>query len=71
MPVRKTSVEIDVDLLAEAQQLLSTATIRETIQEAFRALLREEARRTEVEALRSMQGMDLADSAIMAGAWRR
>jgi len=39
-------------------------------EEAFREALRAEARREEVAALSTMCGMDLADPAVMAGAWR-
>jgi Arc/MetJ family transcription regulator len=67
---RKTSVEINEELLAAVQKALSTTTIKETIEEAFREVLRAEARREEVEALSDMRGMDLADPKIMAGAWR-
>ena len=50
--------------------MLSTATIKDTIEEAFREILRAEARREEVEALATLGGLDLSDPAIMAGAWR-
>jgi len=70
MALRKTSVEINEDLLAAVQQVLSTATIKDTIEEAFHEVLRAEARREEVAALSTMRGMDLADPAVMAGAWR-
>ncbi|HEX7183672.1 MAG TPA: hypothetical protein VF756_17705 [Thermoanaerobaculia bacterium] len=69
MSVRKTSVEINEDLLTAVQKVLSTATIKETIEEAFREVLRTEARRAEVEALTTMRGMDLADPDVMSGAW--
>lgn len=70
MGVRKTSVEINEELLAEAQRILETATVKETVERAFREVVHAEARREEVEALTSMRGMDLADPEIMAGAWR-
>lgn len=70
MSIRKTSVEINEELLAAVQRVLSTATIKDTIEEAFREILKAEARREEVEALSTMQGMDLADEEIMSGAWR-
>jgi Arc/MetJ family transcription regulator len=70
MSVRKTSVEINDELLTAVQRVLSTATIKETIEEAFREVLRTEARREEVEALSTMRGMDLADQEVMSGAWR-
>lgn len=70
MRIRKTSVEINEELLAAVQRVLSTTTIRDTIEEAFREILRAQARREEVEALSSMSGMDLADPDVMTGAWR-
>ena len=70
MSLRKTSVEINEELLTAVQKILSTATIKDTIEEAFREVLRTEARREEVEALSTMRGMDLADEDVMSGAWR-
>ena len=67
---RKTSVEIDRELLASVQRVLSTATIKDTIEEAFREVLRAAARREEVEALATMRRMDLAEPDVMAKAWR-
>lgn len=68
--MRKTSVEINEELLAAVQRALSTATIKDTIEEAFREVLRAEARREEVEALSAMSGLDLSNSGLMTGAWR-
>lgn len=70
MAIRKTSVEINEDLLTAVQQVLSTTTLKETIEEAFLEVLRAEARRDEVRALSTMQGMDLADPDVMSGSWR-
>ena len=70
MSVRKTSVEINEDLLVAVQRVLSTATLKETIEQAFREVLRAEARREEVEALSTMRGMDLSNEKVMSGAWR-
>lgn len=70
MSVRKTSVEINEDLLTAVQRVLSTTTLKETIEQAFREILRVEARREEVEALSTMRGMDLQDEKVMSGAWR-
>jgi Arc/MetJ family transcription regulator len=67
---RKTSVEIDPELFAAVRRALSTATLRETIEEAFREILRAQARREEVAALSRMESIDLADETVMAGAWR-
>lgn len=70
MSVRKTSVEINEELVIAVQRVLSTATLKDTIEEAFREVLRAEARREEVEALSTMSGMDLADQDVMSRAWR-
>lgn len=70
MTTRKTSVEIDEQLLAEVRGILATATIRETIEEAFREVVRQRARWEEIEALSAMRGMQLDDAETMAGAWR-
>jgi Arc/MetJ family transcription regulator len=70
MSTRKTSVEINDELLRAVKQALATTTVRETIEKAFLEILRARARREEVEALSTMSGMDLADPEIMAGAWR-
>ena len=70
MSLRKASVEINEELLAQVQTVLSTTTINETIEEAFREVLRAGTRREEIEALSTMSGMDLADQDVMSGAWR-
>ncbi len=70
MSIRKTSVEINEELLAAVQRVLATSTIKDTIEAAFREVLQVEARREEVEALSTMQGMDLADDEIMSRTWR-
>ncbi len=70
MSTRKTSVEINEELLTSVQRILSTATLKDTIEQAFQEVLKAEARREEVEALATMSGMDLVDEEVMAGAWR-
>lgn len=70
MATRKTSVEIDEELLDEVSRALETSTLRETVEEAFREVLRAEARRREIEALSKMEGMDLDDPDVMSRAWR-
>lgn len=70
MSTRKTSVEINESLLSAVQRVLSTTTIKDTIEEAFREILRAEARREEAEALATTRGSDLADPDVMARAWR-
>ncbi len=70
MAVRKTSVEINQDLLDAVKRILATKTVKETVEEAFREVLRAQARREEVQALSTMDGMDLDKLEIMAEAWR-
>ncbi len=66
----KTSVDIDNDLLDQARDLLGTSSIRKTIHCALREVVHAEARRQEVAALVTMDGLDLADREIMKNAWR-
>lgn len=68
--MRKTSVTIDDRLLEEVRILLGTKSIRDTIDYALREIVRVEARRREIAALSEMNGLDLADEGVMAGAWR-
>ncbi|WP_419162438.1 type II toxin-antitoxin system VapB family antitoxin [Candidatus Palauibacter sp.] len=68
--MRKTSVEIDDRLIEQVRILLGTSSIKETIDSALREVLRREARRQEIEALVKMDGLELADEKVMAGAWR-
>ncbi|MEE8584387.1 MAG: hypothetical protein V3T83_05990 [Acidobacteriota bacterium] len=70
MAFRKTSVEINKELLNAVRRILATKTVKETVQEAFREILRFQARREEVQALMEMQGMDLDQPEVMQGAWR-
>jgi Arc/MetJ family transcription regulator len=70
MSTRKTTIEINEELLKRVRAALGTTTLKETVDEAFREVLRERARREEVEALSAMRGMDLDDDDIMAGAWK-
>ncbi len=68
--VRKTSVEIDDGLIEQVRILLGTSSIKETIDSALREVLRREARRQEIEALATMDGLELSNEKVMAGAWR-
>lgn len=68
--MRKTSVEIDDGLIEQVRVLLGTSSIKETIDSALREILRREARRQEIEALVKMDGLELSDEKVMAGAWR-
>ena len=67
---RKTSLKISEELLTEVQRILATKTVRETVEAAFVEIIRAQARRDEVAALATMEGSDLGNPEIMAGAWR-
>ncbi len=71
MRIKKTSVDIDQELFEAVRGILATRTLKETIDEAFREIVRARARREEVVALSSMSGMDLDRPDIMKGAWRK
>lgn len=68
--MRKTSVEIDDHLIAQARRVLGTSSIKETIDSALREIVRAAARRQEVQALAAMDDLDLADESVMEKAWR-
>ena len=70
MPTRKTSIEIDEQLLKDARCILGTTTLKETVEEAFLRVWREQARREEVEALSATRGRGLDDPQVMAATWR-
>lgn len=70
MGTRKTSLEINEELLEAVQRILETTTLKDTVERAFREVVKAEARRQEVEALTRMKELDLADPEVMAGAWR-
>jgi Arc/MetJ family transcription regulator len=67
---RKTSVVIDEELLSSVQDVLATKTVKDTIEQAFLEVLRAKARQAEIQALITMDGMDLADEEVMQEAWR-
>ena len=50
--------------------MLGTKGIKDTIDRALDEVIALDARRRLVEKLRKMDGMDLADDKVMAGAWR-
>ena len=68
--MRKTSVQIDDELVARVRILLGTSSIKETIHQALLEVERREARRQEIKALVEMDGLDLGEGEVMAGAWR-
>ncbi|MDE0065625.1 MAG: type II toxin-antitoxin system VapB family antitoxin [Acidimicrobiaceae bacterium] len=66
----KRLIDIDDDILAEARAVTGAATMKETINIALRHIVETELRLRHVKRLQDLDGMDLADSQIMAAAWR-
>lgn len=70
MATRKTSIEIDEDLLENTRELLGTETIKETVHRALLEVVRNRARTEEIEAMTSLEGLDLGEPEVMERAWR-
>ncbi|TAK23965.1 MAG: type II toxin-antitoxin system VapB family antitoxin [Chloroflexota bacterium] len=68
--MRKTTIEIDDDLLAQAEVILGTKGIKATVHRALDDVVRRELRLQLLERLKRMDGLDLDDPEVMAGAWR-
>jgi Arc/MetJ family transcription regulator len=66
----KRLVDIDDDLLREAATVLDAKTMKETVNAALEAVVLAAHRRRHAARLASMQGLDLDDPKVMAGAWR-
>ena len=66
--MRKTSVDVGDRLLEKVRDVLGTSSIKETIDGTLGEVIRDEARRREIEALAVMDGLDLSDERLMAKA---
>lgn len=66
----KKLIDIDEDTLAHATQLLGAATMKDTVNRALLEVVLLAERRAHADRLVGMQGLDLDDEHIMAGAWR-
>jgi Arc/MetJ family transcription regulator len=66
----KTLIDVDDDLLARSQQILGTATKKETVNGALRELVRRAAAEEFLAFARSGGLRDAADPEVMAKAWR-
>jgi Arc/MetJ family transcription regulator len=66
----KRLVDIDDELLAQAREVLGTATMKDTVNRSLREVVNAELRRDHVRRLTTMEGLDLDDPEVMAGAWR-
>lgn len=70
MGVRKTTLQVDDEVIARAREVLGTKGIKDTIDAALRQVIVVEARRREAERMRTMRGLDLDDPEVMKQAWR-
>ena len=66
----KKLIDIDEDTLARATQILGADTMKEAVNRALLEVVLLAERRAPVERLTGMDGLDLDDAHIMAGAWR-
>jgi Arc/MetJ family transcription regulator len=68
--MRKTALRFDEDLLAQARAALGTKTTTETIHTALSEVVARQGRARLFERLRALDGIDLANEAVMREAWR-
>lgn len=68
--MRKTTLTIDDDKIAQVRAILGTTGITDTIDAALRETIRRAAAERLIERMESMEGLDLGDPAVMADAWR-
>ncbi|HEX3511237.1 MAG TPA: type II toxin-antitoxin system VapB family antitoxin [Solirubrobacteraceae bacterium] len=67
--MKRTTLEIDEDVLEKARDLLGTRGIRDTVDGALREIVRREAGRRLIARLKDNE--DLRDPEVMARAWPR
>lgn len=63
-------MDIDDELLQTASAALGAKTIKETVNRSLETVVLAERRHRHVKRLKTMEGLDLADPKVMAGAWR-
>ena len=68
--MRKTTLSIDDEKIAQARAILGTAGITDTIDAALRETIRRAAAERIIDRMAAMEGLDLADPDVMADAWR-
>ncbi len=69
LPMKRTTLDIDDDMLSKAREILGTNGIKDTVDEALREIVRREAGRRLIARLKENE--DLANPEIMARAWPR
>lgn len=66
---RRVTVRIDDDVMFQVAGILGTIGASATVNAALHHVLVADARQKPIEQLRTMDGLDLDKSEIMAGAW--
>jgi Arc/MetJ family transcription regulator len=67
--MRRTTLDIDEDMLSRAREILGTRGVKDTVDEALREIVRIEAGRRLIAWLKENE--DLQNPAIMERAWPR
>ncbi len=65
--VRRTTLDIDEDMLAKAREILGTRGVKDTVDEALREVVRREAGKRIIKWLKENE--DLHNPEIMERAW--
>jgi Arc/MetJ family transcription regulator len=68
--VRKTTLTIDDEKIAQAREILGTTGITDTIDAALRETIRRAAAERLIARMSTMDGLDLRDADVMDDAWR-
>ena len=66
----KRLVDVDDELLAQATDVLGTPTTKATVNAALAEVVRARLRQRHADRLARMEGLDLDEGDVMAGAWR-
>ena len=66
----KRLIDVDDTLLEQASDVLRTRTMKDTVNQALGEVVRAELRRRHADRLVRMDGLEIDDSEVMAGAWR-
>jgi len=68
--VTKRLIDVDDTLLERASGVLRTRTMKDTVNQALGEVVRGELRRRHADRLVRMNGLQIDDPEVMAGAWR-
>jgi Arc/MetJ family transcription regulator len=68
--VTKRLIDVDDELLAEAQKRFGAKTIKETVNRALDEYIKLELRRDHIDQHINIDGLDLDDPEVIKGAWR-